>query len=844
MKAPRFDEKTVLKRLESLGRRIAEQVLKEERPRMVIPVRSLSNTIWDPERKMLLLGPRKAKREFFDLNEAKKFMQTLLMLSILVKARREGDYPTIRDLYYFGKHTLEFRDHLGRLIREETWDEQKESNSVLQDIEVMTGLLREHMGVMHDAKGKMVGRIIVRSGRDTIDCSRMGDGAYAIPPNPDELEILELDAEYVLIVEKDAIFNRLNKERYWEEKKCILITGKGQPDRSTRRMIRRLWEEYNLPVYVLTDSVPPNEIIVLRDRSTGRVIVKPIEEAIGKYFDNSKKRERVVATSFETLAYNPFTGRIEWTPIGYFYRHLIDDELLIIKTRGSGNIVVTKGHSLFVFRDGKVRVVRGDEIKPGDYILVAEKLRVNFRDKYQRIIVGKVLLEKGWRERKRTKVVLIGDRIKVADLREIANGEASKYKYVKLSSSKWLIPNVLTVDEDLAWLLGIFTAEGCGSKKRYLTFNLSRNEENIAKRVAEILKEKFNIDPYILKNEKEIRVIVPSRIVYEVFDWLGALGTARSKRIPDVIFNSPKSVVLSYLRGLIEGDGHVDSDGNIIYSTRSKTLSKQVYLLLLMVGTLPSVTVNGDDYVIRIGASRHNTVLEIYGTLTLGIMSRYKAGNITHVIPLNRNIRKLMIQLMNKGLLAYSSATKGSSKATLLKLYNNIGQLPSDYEKIVLGDVVVTEVKEIERRKYRGFVYDIAVPEYESFIGGHGIVYHNSDPYGFYIYSVYKSGSISLSYESERLATPGAKFVGIAPSDIDRYKIPPQAIIRAKDTDLKRAKELLKYPWFKSKAWEKELKLFLSTKRKVEIEALSVHGFKFLSQTYLPEKITSGAWIE
>jgi len=245
-----------LRALESVAMQLVERVLRGEEPYLEIPVRTLANIVWDPSSKLLKLGPKKLRREFLDMGEARRFMQTVLMLSLIVKAIREGDYPTIRDLYYAGKHTIEYRDEHGRLQREETWETQKESDSVIQDIEVLTGYLREHMGILHDTKGKIVGRIVVRSGGDVIDCSRMGDGAYSIPPNPDSLEVIEVDAEYVLVIEKDAIFNRLNKERFWERNRCLLVTGKGQPDRSTRRMVRRLWEEFKLPVYVLTDADP------------------------------------------------------------------------------------------------------------------------------------------------------------------------------------------------------------------------------------------------------------------------------------------------------------------------------------------------------------------------------------------------------------------------------------------------------------------------------------------------------------------------------------------------------------------------------------------------------------
>jgi len=246
-------DKEIIMRLEELGKLVVDGIMKEERPYLEIPLRTLSNTIWDEKKGMLMLGPKKSIRSFFDINESKKFMQTLLMLSLIIMARRENDYPTIRDLYYTGKHTLEYIDHTGKKRREETWNSQDESNTIIQDIEVATGILREQMGIMHDMKGKIVGNMIIRSKGHRIDLSKLGYGAYSIPPDPDRIEIEKIFGDYVLVVEKDAIFQRLNLEEFWRKQNCILITGKGQPDRSTRRLVRRLWEEYGLPIYVLTD---------------------------------------------------------------------------------------------------------------------------------------------------------------------------------------------------------------------------------------------------------------------------------------------------------------------------------------------------------------------------------------------------------------------------------------------------------------------------------------------------------------------------------------------------------------------------------------------------------------
>ncbi|MEZ0319072.1 MAG: DNA topoisomerase IV subunit A [Pyrobaculum sp.] len=245
-----------LKRLENWGTELAKAIVELKEPVMEIPARTLSNTIWDEKAKMLRLGDEKMRRRFLDVKEARKFMQTVLMLRLIIEAIREDVYPTIRDLYYNGKHTIVYKDPLGRVHRENTWDEQDESNAVIEDIEVATNVLREEMGVSADVKGKIVGPIIVRSQGYELDASKFGETALSLPVNVDALEIVKVEASYVLVVEKDAIFQRLVREKFWSQENAILVTAKGMPDRATRRFIRRLNEEYKLPVYVLTDGDP------------------------------------------------------------------------------------------------------------------------------------------------------------------------------------------------------------------------------------------------------------------------------------------------------------------------------------------------------------------------------------------------------------------------------------------------------------------------------------------------------------------------------------------------------------------------------------------------------------
>src|SRR5438874_1040459 len=66
----------------------------------------------------------------------------------------------------------------------------------------------------------------------------------------------------------------------------------------------------------------------------------------------------------------------------------------------------------------------------------------------------------------------------------------------------------------------------------------------------------------------------------------------------------------------------------------------------------------------------------------------------------------------------------------------------------------------------------------------------DNDPWGYYIYSVIKQGSINLAFESERMAIPKAKFIGLSSADPDAYGLPRNVGIKLNDKDVSRAKEL------------------------------------------------------
>ena len=119
------------------------------------------------------------------------------------------------------------------------------------------------------------------------------------------------------------------------------------------------------------------------------------------------------------------------------------------------------------------------------------------------------------------------------------------------------------------------------------------------------------------------------------------------------------------------------------------------------------------------------------------------------------------------------------------------------------------------------------------------------DPWGHYIFSVIKQGSISLAFESERLAIPNAKFLGVRAGDYEDCDLTDDVQISLSDTDKKRANEITAYPWFKdNKAWQKEIARMMSNGFKMEVESLITKDISYVTEEYVPERLKKKDWLD
>jgi len=246
------DKKTMTS-LTGLADRVVSAAKVRKDPYVDIPSRTLSNIRFSPRKKILEMGTNKNRRQLFDLSQAKAYMRTMLVASGCKRLLEEGKSTSLRGMYYMLKHTIEG-------AKENTFDNQNESDTIIEDVEVMLGSLREELHLYAQKKGDLVGNIIVNDSGYDIDCSRMGSGGYGIPsivePDVIKLDRKKCDAKFILHVEKDTVWQRFNEDRFWEKHNCILTHGGGQPTRGIRRLLHRLHYELKLPIYCVLDNDP------------------------------------------------------------------------------------------------------------------------------------------------------------------------------------------------------------------------------------------------------------------------------------------------------------------------------------------------------------------------------------------------------------------------------------------------------------------------------------------------------------------------------------------------------------------------------------------------------------
>ncbi len=240
-------------RLIDLAADFYDQFAGGEIPEMQLPTRTKSNIEYDEDSNVWVYGDRTSTRSANSVRGARKLLKAIYTIDFLADQLDADRSSTLRELYYLS----------------ESWDneeaqfsDQDESNQLIEDLEIVSEVTREDFHMRPEESGAtLMGPLHLREqtrrGERDIHCQEdVGEGGYQIPNNPDTIEFLDHDAEFILCVETGGMRDRLVENGFDDEYGTIVVHLKGQPARATRRITKRLHDELDLPVVVFTDGDP------------------------------------------------------------------------------------------------------------------------------------------------------------------------------------------------------------------------------------------------------------------------------------------------------------------------------------------------------------------------------------------------------------------------------------------------------------------------------------------------------------------------------------------------------------------------------------------------------------
>ncbi len=248
-----YGEGDARQRLLNLAEQFYEQFEEGDVPRLQVPTRTKTNIEYDEDSNVWVYGDRTSTRSAKTISGAQKLLKAVYTIDFLAQQLGEDRSSTLRELYYLSESWD---------LDEAQFNSQDESNQLIEDLEIVSGVTREDFHMRPEESGAtLMGPLLLREqtrrGEREIHCQEdVGEGGYQIPNNPDQIEFLECDADFVLAVETGGMRDRLVENGFDEEMNALIVHLKGQPARATRRITKRLHDELDLPVTVFTDGDP------------------------------------------------------------------------------------------------------------------------------------------------------------------------------------------------------------------------------------------------------------------------------------------------------------------------------------------------------------------------------------------------------------------------------------------------------------------------------------------------------------------------------------------------------------------------------------------------------------
>ncbi len=891
----------IKKKLEGLGTDVLKQIDQGENPKIDIPIRALSNVIFDKKAGQLTLGDKTASRFYFNAAHAKKFMQTLMVAGFSKQLINENIHTSIRDMYYNLKRTLPDSD-------ENTFDEQNESVCPDESLLVRLGgefkiasagevvEYAEKFGkTVYDQnkKKKIIGADIMVCAFDE-DCRIKELDVFMVMKHPSNIvkEIVTSSGRRVKVTKSHSLFTNVEGKpeaiKTSELKigdwialpRKINVTINPNHVNVVQRLIKNCPDGILREFYLKSDADTIKEII----KRIGHETLKKT----AKHFDYKNVWSDVKANwlHWKTIPIKVIkvTGidisdllpkiKIGRRGARHFYNALIpkDENLGFV----FGAILSEGSHYFFDRRESLYVAISNKSIDFLEHFVksfeklfgspcASRKLKVD-KDGVYRINIGYDTLShilthvfdykpcRAWDKEIPSVILDAPETCIKAFLKSFRMGDGSvyvpKFRIRYHTTSKNLVNGLVFLMLRLGIIARIYHYKNSEkNEKHHDAYEVRIGNREHTKLLAEITNDKYfetarknNISSDRLPNIGNL--IQKTRMSGNETDWKHFSW--------NYIESKNESVSRPVLSNVLVQLQKQNADHSLILELENMVNNDIWWDKIVEINDVPAPEYTVDLSVLP-------TENFIGGT---GFIILHNSDPVIVDVEVALDILRENLHLTTdrKGIVAGNVVIQDRvDTIDWGKLGSGGWSIPSTVDEISFKKVDADFVLVVEKNAgFERLHEDKFWQDHKCVLVGTGgqpsrgtrlliqrlnkehklpvYVFTDADAYGVYIYSVIKSGSISLAHISDRISTPEAKFIGLTTTDIYEYDL-KKCIIKAREIDIKRAKELLNYEWFKTPQWQKEINLMIQKGVKAEIEALSHRGLKFMSQEYLPEKL-------
>ena len=472
-------------------------------------------------------------------------------------------------------------------------------------------------------------------------------------------------------------------------------------------------------------------------------------------------KDKVSVVSFDK------DGRLDFRGVSTLYRHRVNSDIFRVRLESGRCIDLTAYHSVFTLRKGEVATIKTSDIKKGEYLIVPKNhwgggqvKEINLLEEMLQLDaeatrrinlygVSHIFTADVIRELKailpKKKFYKIQDFKKCSYLplnilREL-HIDTSLFSGSKLGVSlcKYKIPVILKADSYLAELLGLYTAEGSTLKSLHrVCFSFGSHETELARYTEEIFERVFGFKPRIVKAHKTaINVRADCYILGFVLKKIFMVGdNAKSKRIPEFVFDMKFKERCSFLMGYLSGDGYPSMElfellrrGLFIDSLSKEKMTLATSSYELFYGLQYLLSSLGVSYSSGEKAEQKRNIKNIKTRFSrsyyIYVYSKRTRSSINKM-PIGESLREVYDSKLKYAIKTGRHSAIYSQTIGKLSLKQAV---PYDSLKSFLSsDLGLLKVVSIEKIDYdKEWVYDVSVPECENFIGGVGaILCHNT----------------------------------------------------------------------------------------------------------------------